>query len=322
MSPSRRGRSRPLVAVAVAVAALVAVALSAAGCGLGSGGTPSQTELRVSRDFGTQPLLDTDHPKISGADTVMRLLQRNVKRVTTRYGGGFVQSIDGLAGAQRGGRSYDWFFYVNGIVAGKGAAAVKVHDGDRVWWDYHDWTLTDRIPAVVGSFPEPFLHGVDGRRLPIRVECVTDDANCTTVQNKLVALGLPAAKGGIGTSYVEDTLRILVGPWPALHRDPTAKLVDQGPTRSGVFATFGDDGKRLALYDARGHVARTLGPGSGLIAATKALDEIGEPVWFVTGTDARGIAAAAQALDEGALAGRFAAAIVGGRPVSLPYVTP
>jgi hypothetical protein len=41
-------------------------------------------------------------------------------------------------------------------------------------------------------------------------------------------------------------------------------------------------------------------------------------VWVVTGTDARGVQAAAGALDEGALAGRFAVAISGGRPVALP----
>ena len=28
-----------------------------------------------------------------------------------------------------------------------------------------------RTPAVVGSFPEPFLHGIDGKRLPVRIEC-------------------------------------------------------------------------------------------------------------------------------------------------------
>ncbi len=91
----------------------------------------------------------------------MRLLQRNAPKVTTRYGGSFVQSIDGISGGGSGGTS-DWFFYVNGIEADKGATSIKVHQGDRIWWDYRDWGVTDDIPAVVGSFPEPFLHGVDG----------------------------------------------------------------------------------------------------------------------------------------------------------------
>jgi hypothetical protein len=171
---------------------------------------------------------------------------------------------------------------------------------------------------VVGSFPEPFLHGLKGRRLPTRVECAQNDDPCQTVQDKLVALDIPAAKGGIGTSYTEETLRILVGPWPALQQDVTARQIDQGPARSGVFAKFGAGGKRLTLYDAQGRATRTLGPGTGLIAASQSSQDLSEPVWVVTGTDARGIAAAAQALDEGALAGKFAAAVIGGRPVRLP----
>ena len=44
--------------------------------------------------------------------------------ITTRYGGGFVQSIDGLEGALDAGRSLDWFFFVNGIESSTGAAEV------------------------------------------------------------------------------------------------------------------------------------------------------------------------------------------------------
>ena len=84
--------------------------------------------------------------------------------MTTRYGGGFVQSIDGLAGSQSGGRSSDWFFYVNGIESPIGSAQFDLSGGDRIWWDYRDWTAAMRVPAVVGSWPEPFVHGFQGKR--------------------------------------------------------------------------------------------------------------------------------------------------------------
>jgi hypothetical protein len=311
---SARARVRGL---APAVAALVAAA-SVAGCGLGAGSAPSQTQLLVSQDFGALSLTQSDSPKTGGSDTVMRLLQRNAKDVTTRFGGGFVQSVAGVKGGTRNGRPVDWFFYVNGIEADKGAASVRVRQGDRVWWDFHDWGVTDHVPAVVGSYPEPFLHGIDGRRLPTRVECVNpDDPACASVQDRLVALGLPAARGGVGNSFVQDTLRILVGPWRALREDNTAKLLEKGPAISGVFVRPAADGRSLAVLDPRGRATRTLGPGTGLIAATAATDNR-DPVWIVTGTDERGVQAAAAALDEGALAGRFAVAIVGGRPVALP----
>ena len=50
----------------------------------------------------------------------MRFLVRG-RKVDTRYGGRFVQAIDGLSGAGDSGRS-DWFFFVNGIWSEEGAA--------------------------------------------------------------------------------------------------------------------------------------------------------------------------------------------------------
>jgi hypothetical protein len=307
----------------LAVAAVALVAAVLAGCGLGAGTSPGETQLRVSKDFGNQGVVQTDQPKTGGSDTVMRLLQRNAPKVTTRYGGGFVQSIGGTTGGQRGGRPVDWFFYVNGVQADTGATSVRVHQGDRVWWDFHDWGVTDRVPAVVGSFPEPFVHGINGRKLPTRVECVDPgSAACKAVADKLTGFGLPAAKGGIGNSFVKDTLRVLVGPWIALRGDSTAKLLEKGPATSGVFAMPATDGKSITLLDGRGKATRTLGAGTGLIAATAVSDLKGgagaQPVWIVTGTDDASIAAAAGAFDEGALAGRFAIALSGGKPVALP----
>ena len=53
----------------------------------------------------------------------MRVLQRNAK-VTTRFGGDFVQAIDGISGGRRDGRPVDWFIYVNGILTDQGAGAT------------------------------------------------------------------------------------------------------------------------------------------------------------------------------------------------------
>ncbi len=58
----------------------------------------------------------------------------------TRFGGGFVQSIDGLAAGTNGGRRSDWFFYVNGIESPIGSAEYDPSGGDRIWWDYRDWS--------------------------------------------------------------------------------------------------------------------------------------------------------------------------------------
>jgi Domain of unknown function (DUF4430) len=301
---------------AVLPALLGALAALLSGCGAGAGEAPSQTRLTVTQDFGSRALRQFEAPKVSGSETVMRLLQRNAK-VTTRFGGGFVQSIDGIAGGRRAGRPVDWFYYVNGVEASEGAAAVRLHPGDRVWWDRHDWGAAMRVPAVVGSFPEPFLHGVGGKRLPVRVECADPAAPaCNRVFKQLSGLGIPAAKGGLRTAQTEQTLRVIVGPWRAARDDVALRPIEAGPARSGVYARPTADGRTIRALDPRGRPTRTLSAGTGLIAAAREGD--GPPVWAVTGTDTNGVDAAAGAFTERALERRFAVAVVGGRPVALP----
>jgi hypothetical protein len=236
----------------------------------------------------------------------MSLLTRN-DTVQTRYGGGFVQSVDGFSGGQRGGQPIDWFYYVNGVQAPKGAADTDVHPGDHVWWDLHDWSQTDEVPAVVGSFPEPFLNGIEGKRLPVRVECAEPASDpCRTVTRRLRAVGVPAALAALGAGNEPDTLRVLVGPWAALGGDPGARRIEQGPRASGVYARFSPSGEKLTLLDARGRTARTLVAG-GLIAATRHAEEA--PEWMITGTNAAGLDLAAHAFGISALRNRFALAL-------------
>ena len=294
---------------------LVALAASVAGCGLGAGESSSGVSLTVTDGFGKRVLVLRDGIETQGQDTVIRLLQRNAK-VTTRYGGGFVQSVDGLSG-EGGSGSRDWFFFVNGSEGSKGAASVRVHAGDRIWWDRHDWSAAMDVPAVVGSYPEPFLHGLDGKRLPVRVECSPPTTpGCKQVSDLLGKAGVVAARGGLAASFTKETLRILVGLWPAIHEDTAAKQIERGPQASGVFARMSPDGRTVALLDARGRVARTLGAGTGLVAATSF--EHGRPVWVVTGTDVRGLTDAAQSLESGVLRNRFALVTDHGKPLSAP----
>jgi hypothetical protein len=302
---------------AALLALLGALAAPLAGCGAGAGSAPAETRLTVTQDFGSRAQRDLEAPKVSGSETVMRLLQRNAK-VTTRFGGGFVQSIDGVGGGRREGRPLDWFFYVNGIEASEGAGAMRLHPGDRIWWDRHDWGAAMRVPAVVGSFPEPFVHGVGGRRLPVRVECVDPEAPaCDTVFKTLGALGVPAAKGGLRTAQTEQTLRVVVGPWRAARDELALRQIESGPARSGVYARPSADGRRIVTLDPRGRPSRTLTAGGGLVAAVRRGDE--PPVWAVTGTDDDGVEVAANAFTERALARRFAVAIApNGQPIPLP----
>jgi hypothetical protein len=302
----------------LSLALLLGLALLASGCGLGAGKAPSGVRLLVTRDFGATTIRSWSAPQARGEETVMSLLTRNAK-VATRYSGGFVQSIDGVAGGREGAQPVDWFYYVNGVEASKGAASTRVHPGDYVWWDRHDWSQTDDVPAVVGSFPQPFLNGLDGKRLPVRVECAEVGGEaCKRVAGQLRDQGVPAGVSALGGGGGKLTLRVLVAPWSTLSREFALRELKQGPQASGVYARFAaGGGGTLALLDARGRPTQTLAAGAGLIAAARSGEEA--PVWAVTGTDAAGVTAAARAFGAASLRSRFAVAVApGGATLALP----
>jgi hypothetical protein len=269
----------------------------------------------VTRDYGATEL-EREQVEISESETVLRMLD-SIVDVETRYGGGFVQSIDGLSGGTEDGRRSDWFFYVNGVESPAGSAEYGVEDGDRAWWDHHDWSTAQRVPAVVGSWPEPFLHGsdpgdADGDHWGAGVFCGGARSQCALVNQRLEQEGIATGDepGAADDSAASDEIRVLVGPWDTINRDPVARLLAGGPQRSGVFATFSgmEPSIGLTLLDERGRVAETLTAGAGLVAALRPSED--PPTWVVTGTDAVGVGAAVELLGTEGLRDRFAAAAV------------
>jgi hypothetical protein len=124
--------------------------------------------LWVTRDRGAHVLLVRSVP---AGQTAMQALRGEAK-VETRYGGRFVQSIDGVQGSFSKRR--DWFYFVNGISADRSAAEYRLHPGDVEWWDYRSWAKQQDVPVVVGAFPEPFRHGWDGHVRPVAVRYAFD----------------------------------------------------------------------------------------------------------------------------------------------------
>ena len=91
-------------------------------------------------------------------------------------------------------------------------------------------------------------------------------------------------------------------------------------TRALTTAITTANGTPHASASATLRPARALGPGGGLLAATRI--EAQQPTWIVTGVDEAGVAAAAAALSEAELQDRFALAVEQGRTVPLPAPGP
>jgi hypothetical protein len=293
-----------------AVAITLLMALATAGCGIGAGAEVGDVSLTVTRDYGSEPVAPAVRDGARESDTVMRVLDRNAT-IETRYGGGFVRSIDGLSEAVGDGRRYDWFFYVNGVESPVGAADFSLHGGEAIWWDYRDWSAAARVPAVIGSWPQPFAGGYEGEDHPTWIECEGGGAACSTVRDRLRSAGAMIRDDG-------SAIRVLVGPWARLRHDPAAALLDDGPQASGVFAGFARSagGWRLQGLGEDGGEARRFGAAAGLVAATRRFDE--PPAWLVTGATTGAVRAAAGLLDAGDLRDHYAVATEHGLEVPLP----
>ena len=303
------GRRGPAVAIALL---LLGVALAAAGCGLGPGSGVGTVDLTVTREFGAVKMSEASG-EANESDTVMRFLEGN-DEIETRYGGGYVKSIDGVSEDERGGHPYDWFFYVNGIESPVGAAEVSLTGGERIWWDNHNWSASEHVPVVVGSWPAPFTTGWEGHDPLVEVTCGTTPSTCAIATQALEDEGAKFAE----VSSPKTAIRVLVGPWAQLRHDPVAKLLENGPAESGIYADFKQAGGawRLVGLDENGDEARTFASDVGLVAATRKYE--GPPTWLVTGGSGAAVRAAAEALDTTDLRDHYAVASEAGTVTPLP----
>jgi hypothetical protein len=201
--------------VAVAAAAL------AAGCG---GGGHGQATIWITSDEGKTVLLVRHVP---AGETAMQALDRAAK-IDTRYGGRFVEAINGLSGSVSS--RHDWFYFVNGIEATRGAVDYRLRNGDVEWWDYRDWgRVGQNDSVVVGAFPEPFVHGYGGT---VRPAVVVGSGHGAQLLAKLVH-GHVVARAPSGA----NVLRLVRGPARF-----TARMLPSG----AVEFMYSGDATRLA----------------------------------------------------------------------------
>jgi hypothetical protein len=291
----------------LAAVAVVASIVALGGCAVGERGpgNPSAT-LIVTRDFGAQRLEEVEVPRAAAHRDALALLAsaRRVEREGPR-----VLAVDGV----RAGPGEEWRPLVNGLDPALGPPFAPGREpkvlgtlapGDVVQWDLRATGV--RAPATVGAFPEPLLSGFAGRRFPVRLECEDTEAPaCSIARQRLEARGVPVSLGILGTQGGPTLARVIVAPWSVARRIAALLPLEGDPRRTGAYARFVDEGRRLELLDAEGR-ASPAPQGTGLVAALRPGTDA--PTWAVTGVDSAGVEAAARALDERALRDRYAVA--------------
>ncbi|MGB2884503.1 MAG: DUF4430 domain-containing protein, partial [Dehalococcoidia bacterium] len=273
-------------------------ALALGGC---SAGTPGETGADITvrvvatRDFSQEIMFDEALGVPPGTSAMAALKQ--VAEVETAYGGGFVSAINGV-GSEHG---RDWFIFVNGMAANAGALDYTLHDGDIQHWDFHDWSFRMAIPASIGDFPDPLVHGYQGEVSPTVIayeEGLEDSAQA--LQTSLKGLGVASVStenvSGLTESDKRHSNLILIG---TMDCDLVAEL-NQVWDRLGFFVHF-EDGVMVS-YDSEGEVTVEYGSGCGVIQASQSpwnpngIGVCENVVWMVSGTDKAGVESAVDAL--------------------------
>jgi hypothetical protein len=281
-------------------------------------------QLVITRDFGRETLVSKSvFP--GEKQTVFDLLQEN-SQVTTAYGGGFIDSINGLkssSGGLRGGIS-DWFYYVNGVFAHLGANDYQPLPGDVIWWDYHQWSNMNVYPAVIGCYPRPFAGGYMGSQKPVVI--------MSTGESEEMALGLKKSlesRGAVSVSVRdldEGLLQkrpgpvIVVGQWDELNSLKWLSDFNNARGRNGTSVYFSDN--KVHLLDYSGRTVRTIDGSAGVITATGAGTGDSSPLWLIAGTDGDGVRQAVDILlqQPDKISGFYGAAVCGGEVIRLPLL--
>jgi hypothetical protein len=205
--------------------------------------------LWVTHERGAEVVVDTDVR--SGISAIAAL--DGAADVETRYGGRYVQSVNGVKGSLDD--QHDWFYFLNGIEPDRGGAEVKLRPGDILWWDYRDWGEEIRRPVVVGAFPEPFLHGWDGKRRPAQVSAPAElDAEADAL---LETLGGAEGEGEPNVFEVEirtdaDGADLTAGRGDANGAPVTFKLAGSLAAVRAAMTALADDPTILRYrYDAK-----------------------------------------------------------------------
>ena len=310
-------RSGPLTSVTV----LLLFALVLGGCSTQPlGGTGEDITVRVvaTQNFGQELMFDETLEVPPGTSAMAALKQ--VAEVETAYGGGFVNAIDGV----RSGKG-DWFIYANGILTNVGALDYALRDGDIEHWDLHEWGFRMFIPAIIGDFPEPLLHGYQGEDYPTVIayaDGLREDAE--SLEIRLAELGVEDVSIQNTSELTEaDKQRsnvILIGTMDC----ELVSELNRAWDRLGFFVHF-EDGM-MVVHNAKGEAEAEYGADCGLIQATqspwnpKGVGACQNVVWMVSGTDEAGVKSALDAMinrhDEFQYA--YAIVVTGGKIVKVP----
>jgi hypothetical protein len=279
-----------------------------------------EVKVIVTQDFGTELMLDKS-VIVNDGSNAMDALQR-VAKVETKYGGGFIEAINGIRSGYPEANK-DWFFYVNGMSANIGALDYKLCHDDVEHWDFHDWRFHAFVPAIIGDLPQPFSGGYQGKVPPTIIvynEGFQETAQDLISKLEKLEVGNIHMAGPESSAYSKKLSNlILLG---TKNFEPVSEL-NENYDKLGFFIHF-EDGK-VVVYDSRGNKTQCQS-SCGLLQATqnpwnpKGIGACENVVCVISGTDKAAVKDAANTLVNHYEELRYACAavIIDGEVIKVP----
>jgi hypothetical protein len=284
--------------------------------------TADMVTLLITKDFGQQ-ILFKKQVSINKSTTVIDVLKANVD-ITTKWDDSYVRAINGFESQNGGisGNNLDWFYYINGICADAGAADYLLRAGEIIWWDYHKWQNAGFAnSAVIGCYPEPFLHGYRGKVKTTTIMSSKDNLNLAKEMEKALK-----TKGvySINTTELDNNWlaktqepTIVIGTWDELKGIEWLDSFNKAYRKTGTSVHFANEGLELLNY--KGDVAQTV-EGAGIIVASGSGLGDDSPLWLVAGTDSEGLQQAIDLLVKtpDKISGIYTSAVISREVIGLP----
>lgn len=289
--------------------------------------SPYHVDLIVTNNFGHNKMVSKNVGLVKD-EVGMEVLFRNLD-IKTAYGGGFVNSINGLeskytffSGADR--KKEDWFYWVNGILAPIGVAEYKPVSGDIIWWDYHEWNTTMFIPAIIGSYPQPFKSGFGGKN-PGTVIMYTDDFKdeAQKLKKSLLSQGVKSIDTILYNANIiekSDKYIILVGKWDDISKNSKKlKDINWKNKLEGTYVKF--EGNNLETLSNTGKIVKSFKKAGAIYATSSGMGST-VPMWLVTGNDEAYVKKAVNILIDKpqSIKNYFGAVITDDDIIQIPYV--
>ncbi|MDY6959154.1 MAG: DUF4430 domain-containing protein [Halobacteriota archaeon] len=257
---------------------LVTLLILSATCGCVDGPVETTPTIIVTRDFGRETIFQGS---ANGSDALEAL--KEVLRVDED--GGFINGIGDIRSEFPSNKN-DWFFYVNGISSNVGAGDYTIHDGDILRFDFHDWDRYLRIPALIGDFPEPFVHGYGGSRQETLIVYDQGFFNIASpLKDELEEMGASVQlREDLPEEEKEKYNLIVIGRPEFKYITELNDMYD----KLGLFVYFEED--EMVLLDSNGDVSNRYGSGA-VIQATqnpwnpKGTNACENVVWMVCGSE-------------------------------------